>query len=63
MTTLHINLPDDVKARLEAQTAQGGLTSIEQYAQALLLASSKALRWTSHWSSSSQNAPWTLDPR
>jgi plasmid stability protein len=41
MTTLQINLPDEVKARLEARAAQAGFKSIEQYAEALLLASSE----------------------
>lgn len=42
MTTLQINLPDELKARLEARAAQVGFESAEQHAQALLLASSEA---------------------
>jgi len=39
MSKLQINLPEDAKTRLEARAAGGGFASIEQYAEALLLAS------------------------
>jgi plasmid stability protein len=39
MTTLHLNLPDDLRSRLEARAVESGFRSVEQYAEALLRAS------------------------
>ena len=43
MTMLQINLSNDAKARLEAQAAEEGFATVEQYAEALLLTRAGAL--------------------
>lgn len=41
MTTLQIGVSDDLKARLQEQAAAEGFGSVEEYAKALLAASSE----------------------
>ena len=42
MTTLHIELPDEVKDQLAARAVEAGFSSVEQYARAVLQASAEA---------------------
>jgi plasmid stability protein len=41
MTTLSIDIPDDLRAQLQTRAAEAGFNSVEQYAQALLRASAE----------------------
>lgn len=38
MTTLHIDVPEDIKTRLASRAAESGFATVEEYAQALLMA-------------------------
>lgn len=38
MTTLHLNLPDEIRARLEARANEAGFPSIEGFAESILRA-------------------------
>lgn len=48
MTTLYIELPDDVRTRLAARAAEAGYGSVEQYAQAVLEASAEPADGADH---------------
>lgn len=41
MTTLRIDVPEDVKSRLASRAAESGFATVEEYAQALLLAEAR----------------------